>query len=294
MSSETSFERDLIGDTSEHDRSIGLWLGSALRAAVVSRFSLVGLGVVGLCAVVTATPAILWAIPILLAVLFTAKLLDGKARQAALRRAGAMPIRLPDTTSSSDVGVKGVIQRLADARRGIGQVLDAGPHGPGFDLGSCVAKVPQLERDVVVLAQRAEYVARFIADNPIADLLAEDRRLAERIEREKDAAHAELLRQIRAELKVRIESAKTLAQEYDRLLGTTNKALGALEGLPSAMMLLQLRRLKECHVPSALGALDAADVSEGSEEIERALASDRFAPPAQIPQGQALPSTTDA
>jgi hypothetical protein len=281
MSSEIRFERDLIGDTSKHDRGTSLWLASAASGAACSRFALVCGALAVVLAVATGTGAILWAIPALLIVLFGVKLLDGRARQAAMRRARALPIRLPEPTEFSDDAVKNVILRLTYARQVIGHVLDTGPHGPGFDLTSAVAPVCQLERDAVVLSQRAEYVARFLADHPVSDLAAEDRRHTEKLEREQDESRAALLRRIGVHLKERLASTTSLQREYERLLASAKDAVASLESLAPRMMLLQLRRLEACHLPSALADGAPADLKESLREVESALADDRAAAAAE-------------
>jgi len=275
MSSEVCFERDLIGDTSKHDSGTSLWLASAARAAMRSPFGVLCGGLLVVVAVATWTATPLWALPVLFAVLFGAKLLDGRARQTALRRARLLPMRLPEPTDFSDDAVRVVIQRLVCARQIIVKVLSTGPRGPGFDLASVVADVPRLERDAVVLAQRAEYVARFLADHPVAVFAEEDRRCAEKIDREPDEDRANLLRRIGANLKARLASAMDLQREYEHLLEAAHDTVAALEALPPRMMLLQLDRLRACDLPS-LAAPETGDMGESLKEVERALAADEF------------------
>jgi len=279
MSFESSFERDLVGDTSKHDRGVAIWLASALRETASSRVGAFGGALAAVWAIATWSSHVLWAIPLLFAILFVARLLDGRARQSALRRARVMPMHLPEPTAFSDGPVRAVMQRLAEARQAIAQVLDDGPRSAGFDLGGSVANVPGLEREVVVFAQRAEYVARFLANNPIGDLLAEDRRNEERIQREEDPARAEILRRSAIPLKDRLASVTALKEEHESLLRSARSALGALETLPSKMMLLQLQRLQECHAPSAtVVPLDAGEVDASLQEVERALRDDQPSP----------------
>jgi hypothetical protein len=278
MSSDNVLERDLIGDTSKHDRGTSVWLASAVRATVGSGVTVVGGMLVAFGALATLTAAVLWGLPVLVAMVFAAKLLDGQARRSAFRRARVLPMRLPESTQFADDGVRDIIQRLGQARQAIGHVLDTGPQGRGFDLATSVAQVPQLERDVIVLAHRADYVARFLADNPPALLAVEQRRHRERTEREEDPIRAGLLRRSGARLTDRLDAATALAREYDSLVAAAGDALGALEALPCKLMLLQLRRLRECHMPSALQEAERDDVQASLREIERTMAADPFTP----------------
>jgi hypothetical protein len=284
MSSVGCFERDLIGDTSKHDCSASLWLASTARATIRSRFGLLCGALIVVAAVASSTAAFLWALPVVFAVLFCARLLDGHARQAAMRRARVLPIRLPEPCEFSDGAVRTVIQRLAYARQVITHVLGQGPRGPGFDLTSAVAQVPRLERDAVVLSQRAEYVARFLADHPVGEVAADDRRHGQQIEREQDPERVNLLRRIGARLKDRLESSRALQREYENLIDSARDAVEALEGVPARMMLLQLRRLQACTLPSAaLSDADPGELDESLREVERALAADRVTTPSAEP-----------
>jgi hypothetical protein len=230
---------------------------------------------------------VLWAAPALFAILFAGKLLDGKARQSALRRARELPMRLPEPMHFSDATVREIIQSLAQARHRIGEVRDTGPRGPGFDLGPATARVPQLERDIVVLAQRAEYVATFLASNPLSDLRAEERRQAERIGHDTDPARGRLSRQIHAHAKARLDAATALRREYEMLVDAARDALGALEALPAQMTLSQLQRFNACHTPSFLEGGDEAHVDEDAQEIGLVLAN-------EFPKPSPKPSSVDA
>jgi hypothetical protein len=248
-------------------------LAAAARATVTSRLTVGG----GLLLVfgALAMPAVLWAIPVLVAIVLATKLLDGRAWRSALRRGRVMRKRLPEPAQFADDRVRAVVSRLGEVRQAIGQVLDAGPQGTGFDLASSVGHVPQLESDVIVLAHRAEYVAAFLTEHPVSELATLERRHEERMERDGDPIRAGVLGRSDARLKERLDAATALSREYDRLLASAGEALGALETLPVKMMLLQLRRLDACHMPSALADLEREDVQASLKEIEPALADGR-------------------
>jgi hypothetical protein len=278
MTTDERFERDLIGDTSGHDRGTSLWLASAFRATGMSRPGLGASVVAILSALATGTASLLLAIPILFVVVLTTKLLDGRARQTALRRARDLPIRLPEQMSFSDVRVRGIIDRLTRARDAIAETLATGPRGAGFDLANVVARVPHIERDVVVLAQRAEYLTRHLAGNPCVALTAEHRRMTDQIDSAQDIERATLLRRAAAGLAARVDIAKALDREYEQLVSAAEAAVDGLEALPSRMTLLQLRRLQACHVPAAVTVTDGSSVDDAMKEIERALVTDAATP----------------
>ena len=63
-----------------------------------------------------------------------------------------------------------------------------------------------------------------------------------------------------------------LNEEYDRLLGSADDALGMLEQLPPRMTLLQLGRLESCDGPAAVVRGDIDGFMDGVKQLEAAIA----------------------
>jgi hypothetical protein len=67
--------------------------------------------------------------------------------------------------------VRRSIEQLARVRAAIQSAVGASPRGEAFDLSSALALERELEWDVLVLAKRAEYLARFSLQREQAALL---------------------------------------------------------------------------------------------------------------------------
>jgi hypothetical protein len=259
MRSADWFEKDLVGDTSGHESARQLMAIAAAKAAAVSRPTLaIAVATMSLAALFGAKLLLL--LPLLFGAMFAAKLLKGSLRRDAYRRARASAIRLPEMGSFTDGRVKAMIRRLITARQAIRKVAEAAPAGRAFDLSKLIAGVPRLERRVVVLATRIEYLTRFLELSPLCEARADLSRITASAARP-GAAGPDLPRA--AELcQRRLSTLLDFTTQIQRLLGRAELALSALEGLPVQMAMLQLRRLDACdddHDDDAFA--DAADAA---------------------------------
>src|SRR6185312_2721034 len=114
--------------------------------------------------------------------------LHGKTRRDALRDARSLPIELPPALSFSDEGAKRLIQRLERARWATESAAGAGPCSRAFALTGLLDGIPELERQVVVLAARAESLGSFLASSALTPLRTELVRLEHEREKEADPA----------------------------------------------------------------------------------------------------------
>jgi len=239
MSGSTRFEQDLIGDTSAHDDGTHLWLVTSAKNAIACR-PVVALLVVTLCgALITGAASLLLVAPAVALLFFGKALFDGRSRQAAVRRAGAMPIRLPEAASFSDTRARLLIERLGRAREGLQRAVLAGPKGRGFDLAAALGKVPVLEREVVVLAARVEYLARFLGS-------------ADRC-------------------RAQAQTVKDLNGAVAELLGRAEAALRALEEVPARVTGLQLHRMEACDGGQHRAGEAAASLLEAFAALDQAV-----------------------
>lgn len=244
MARRSSFTRDLEGDTGGHECGTALWAGSSFKAAATNRPGLFLAAATTTGALVAGVPALLLAVPGLFFVLFVAMFLNGRRRQAALQRARTRPIRLPSELEFRDARAKALALRLARARDAIRGVVESGPRGAAFELGSTLARVPDIERDAVVALCRFDYLARFIDAHPIADLRAEHERLRARIPR--DDASRQILARAIGRCGAHIEAVAALSGDAERLLGTAEEIVGTLEQLPIDLVRLQMQRFESC------------------------------------------------
>ncbi|HVR00539.1 MAG TPA: hypothetical protein VMT47_00275 [Polyangia bacterium] len=271
MASPKWFERDLVGDTSAHENSGWLWLAVSGKAAISRPGALLAAGMAVLVAALVGMPSVLVGVPVIFTLLFAGTFLDGKTRQMALRRARALPIELPPLTTFSDPKARILLERLARSREAIREVLEATPRGGSFDLEPALTRVPQLERQIVVIAARVEYVARFVATTAVSCLRADGERLRERA-RERDGKVRESLQRAAELSRSHFESVLMLQAEGERLLGMGEEALATLEQLPAMITSVQLRRFEACD-GNGEGQLTEAtcDLVEGLRALDQTL-----------------------
>jgi hypothetical protein len=261
--------RDLEGDTGGHEQGTALWVASSLKAATANRTGqFLAFGVTA-AALVGGMPSLLIAVPGLFLLVFAAMFLNGHRRRAALLRARTLPIRLPEDTEFRDTRAKALAGRLARARMAIGNVVASSPRGAGFELGSALARVPQIERDAVVVLSRFDYLAHFIDTHPIGDLRADLERLKARTRH--DEASRELLGGAIGRCKAHIEAVAALNGDAERLLGTAEELVGTLEQVPIDVVRLQTQRFESCAPVATSARVRAAHVLDELAALRAAL-----------------------
>ncbi|HXT95543.1 MAG TPA: hypothetical protein VN853_04540 [Polyangia bacterium] len=266
-------ERDLVGDTSSHEGATRLWLAAAAKAAARdprgALFS--ALAVTGAC--VFGLPAFLLAIPLTYTLRFAVGLFDRRARRATLRLARAQPITLPSPLSFSDEGAKRLIERLERTRWAIESAVLASPGGAPFALSGLIDDVPQMERDVVVLAARIEYLGRFLSSAPSSTLHAEVLRLDEDREQETDAATRDGVERVIVRCRDHLDTLRLLSARRATCGRMAEEVLRTLEGIPAKIVSLQIARVESCDVRCTDSGRRAETVSEGFTALERTIAA---------------------
>jgi hypothetical protein len=272
MASPKWFERDLLGDTSAHEGTGWLWLVAASKAAVSKPSTLTAAALAVVAAVLTGLPSLLLIMPVSFTIFVAATFLNGKTRQLALHRARTLPIELPPLAAFSEPKARILLERLARSREAIRDALDAAPRGPGFDLEPALSSVPELERQVVVIASRVEYVSRFVSTTTASCLRADGERLRERAREGTDEARGSFQRAAERS-HAHFESLLMLQAQGERLLGMGEEALAALEELPVMITTVQLRRFEACDDNTADARLAEAtsDLGEGLRALAQTL-----------------------
>jgi len=244
MSSRIQFERDLIGDTSGHEHRAWAWVVSSARATFSNRLGWLVTAISVLGALIAAAPRALFAGPATFALLFVLTGLRARSRPAL---GGKVPILLPGAWNYSDLRARALIVRLGAARQAIDQLVDGAPRGPGFDLSGIAGQVSKLERHVVVLASRIEYLGLVLSPQvrgmwtPI---------------REPDPA----------------DPAKmSLDKEAEALVDLAERTLSTLEDLPPKLAALQLRRLEACDDTTTSASADATCLLDEVRTLSEAL-----------------------
>jgi hypothetical protein len=273
MPRSSAFQRALTGDTSGHDRSRAVWVTSSVDAALTNRLGILLAAGAFVAAFLSGALSPLLIVPPLFAFLFVANFLDGRTRRAALERGGALPIRLPDPTSFYDMKAKGLADRLSRARQSIQAVRSAAPRGVAFDLTNALAGLPAIERQVVVLVSRFDYLTRFLDRVPLGDFRAKLDQLTLRAKHE--GPGRDVFQRAAARCRERLEALVTLHLEAERILGLAEEILVTLEQLPIDMLRLQMKRLDACDEGKVPAATRAADILEHLAALDEVLAVDQ-------------------
>jgi hypothetical protein len=266
------FQRDLIGDTSEHERGIELWIYSSAKCAVRHRAALGLMALALVASFMTGYATLLLAVPAVFVVAFGVALLNGRAKQTALRHAGVLPIVLPDVVWFSDSRAKTLIVRLAAARAAIQNAVLAGPRGAAFDVSSALDRIPKLEREVVVLATRIEYIARFLDTTSLPVLRMTLARVRDRGQLgtgDGEGASGPMGRAAER-CQAQVDAVKGLVARAEALSAQAEEALLTIEGVPARITSLQLRRLEVCDGAAEPASAAAATIVETFAALEQA------------------------
>ena len=271
------FQRDLIGDTSEHERGIELWIYSSAKSAVRHRVAVGLMALALVAAFMTGYATLLLVAPAVFTVAFGVALLNGRAKQTALRHAGVLPIVLPDVVWFSDSRAKTLIVRLGGARAAIQNAVLAGPRGAAFDVSNARDRIPKLEREVVVLATRIEYIARFLDTTSLPVLRMTLARVRDRGQPgnngsgEGQGANGPMGRAAER-CQAQVEAVKGLVARAEALSAQAEEALLTIEGVPARITSLQLRRLEACDSAAEPASAAAATIVETFAALEQASA----------------------
>jgi len=273
--------KDLVGDTSAHEAGALTAIGRAAKAALLSRASLVATAIALVLALSWGLAAFL-AVPAVFMVGLAGRLLALRSR--AMRGRPERPISLPDPLMFCDAAAQTAVRRMTQARENLERAIVDSPRGDAFELASVVKGASQLERRVLVLAARAEYLGSFLASVSAAELRNE----LERVRARERGALAADARQTYARVVRRteghIQALAALEAEKDRLAAKLDYMVGTLEALPAKVTRVQFLRLGYVDGDLSPEAMeDAARVFDDVGALEDAFAIDVDAPVGQEP-----------
>jgi hypothetical protein len=268
--------KDLVGDTSAHEAGAFTAIGRAAKAALLSRASLVATAIALVLALSWGLAAFL-AVPAVFMVGLAGRLLALRSR--ALRGRPERPISLPDPLMFGDAAAQTAVRRMAQARENLERAIVDSPRGDAFELANVAKGASQLERRVLVLAARAEYLGSFLASVSAAELRNE----LERVRVRERGALAPDARQTYARVVRRteehIQALAALEAEKDRLAAKLDYMVGTLEALPAKVTRVQFLRLGYVDADLSPEAMeDAARVFDDVGALEDAFAIDVDAP----------------
>lgn len=265
MLSERCFERDLVGDTSAHEQRAVTAIVSCAKEVAASRRNR-ALALALLAAALAWGPYVLVVIPAAFTLLMIVALATGGARRTAARRTA--PIALPDPFSYCAPEAQGLIKRLSLCRKAVRDAFRAGPKGPAFSLASILKDVPRLERRVIVLVARVEYVARCLM---ATSALPGDSGERPQVGEDKPSTAGNAPGRAEARRRVAAERASIFEEKKQKALEMSEDILIALEALPARIARIQFMRMEACDDGVAQ---DIVAASSGIETFESELLLD--------------------
>lgn len=244
MNGQQMLKRDFVGDLTPREGRARRATTLAAKQAAKSPVTLVGIGAASLVALACQLVVPLAAVPVIFGVLFLLRLRSARTWTAAERSARDNPIELPDLIWYSDAGAQAAIRRLGQARRTLANAVASSPQDPEHEVIAGLRSVAEIERRIVQLASRVEYLGRFLSEISLPEIEAEAQRVRAR---EAHATTAEARGRYRlgvVQREVQLRDARALEARRDQLLATIDYMLASLEMLPLKLTRLQLLRVE--------------------------------------------------
>lgn len=150
---------------------------------------------------------------------------------------------LPEAERFDVPEAREAIRRVSEARKKLEQALGDRPPGPAFDPPSVIRKVGGVERRILTLAARSEYLGRFLTCTSAVEETLERERLAGRRKGATGRRAKQLYTDAEACCASHMDSLEDLERQRHELSGELDYLLVALESLPVRLTQLQFLRL---------------------------------------------------
>lgn len=274
MNGQQMLKRDFVGDLTPREGRSRRATALAARHAAKSPITLVAVGAASMIALACQLVAPLVAVPVIFGMLFLVRLRNARTWAAADETARNSPIELPDLIWYSDAGAQAAIRRLGQARRALANVVAHSPQDPEYDILARLRSVAEIERRVVLLASRVEYLGKFLSDISLPEIEADAQRVRVK---EANATSAEARARYQlgiGQREAQLRDARALEARRDQLLATIDYMLATLETLPLKLTRLELLRVEAAEYggPETDGTADAAPLFTDLEAIEEVFA----------------------
>src|SRR5262245_29548245 len=173
MNGQQMLKRDFVGDLTPREGQTGRATALAAKQAAKSPLTLATIGAASLIALACQLVAPLVAVPVIFGMLFIVRLRSARTWRTAEREAHHSPIELPDLIWYSDAGAQVAIRRLAQARRALAKAVAQSPLDPENEILARLRSVADIERRIVLLTARVEYLGKFLTEISLAEIEAE-------------------------------------------------------------------------------------------------------------------------
>ena len=278
--------RDLVGDTSARElRGVRIIVVAAKKAAL----SKLGWAAVALAIVLVLSwgMAGLLLIPAAFATSFVVALMAAAAAISGRHQWRQRPIELPDPLLFSDIAVQSIVRRLHAARARIASAVHEGPRGLQFDLAAVQRSTPAIERRIIVLAARAEYLGCFLATVSVPEITAALNEATTHAAKVVNPQSALAHRRVVEGNEDHLKTVRQLETEKEQLLATMEYLLGTLEALPAKLTRVQALRLAYSDADDAWDSVcEATHISDELSAFEEAFERQATSPRATGKLGQ--------
>ena len=275
MNGQQMLKRDFVGDLTPREGKTRRATSLAARQAAKSPVTLVSIGAASLIALACQLVVPLAAVPVIFGVLFLVRLRNARTWTAAERKARTSPIELPDLIWYSDAGAQAAIRRLGQARRTLANAVTHSPQDPEHEIVAGLRSVAEIERRIVLLASRVEYLGRFLSEISLPEIEAEAQRIRLK---EANATTTEARARYHlgvAQREAQLRDARALEARRDQLLATIDYMLATLEMLPLKLTRLQLLRAEAADYSASDFAAETAPLFTDLEAIEEVFTDAR-------------------
>ena len=287
MNGQQMLKRDFVGDLTPREGRTRKAAALAAQQAAKSPVTLATIGAASLIALACQFVVPLVAVPVMFGVLFLVRLRSSRTWSTAERTARDSPIELPDLIWYADVGAQAAIRRLGQARRSLAAAVAHSPQDPEHALLARLRSVAEIERRVVLLASRVEYLGRFLSEISMPEIEAEAQRVRAK---EANATTVEARARYRlgiAQREAQLKDARALEARRDQLLATIDYMLATLEMLPLKLTRFQLLRAESVDYAAIDPADDTAPLFTDLEAIEEVFIDQDQASFGQITESEA-------
>jgi hypothetical protein len=235
MSSEPD-ERDGARRGSPRLRKV---LGKGVVKASLSKLNLLVLGAAATGAALSESWSVLLFAAAGFAVLTAIKLCDGGFWNSILDEVRNEPVALPETSTLLESSARSCIERIANARLVMRQVLDDVPKTVRARFADAIARVPELELRAVALAARVEELSRYLANTSYEVLRLQMQSLDARRRTSSDPASRERYSDAHAVRAQHLAALDEIGAARERSCAALDHLVGLLERLPTHMMMIR-------------------------------------------------------
>jgi hypothetical protein len=249
--------------SSEPDQAIGIRresprlgqvLGKGIVRASMSKLNLLVLGAAATGAALSESWSVLLFAAAGFVVLTAIKLCDGNFWNAILSDVRNEPIALPDTSGLMESSARTCIERIANARLVMRQVVESSPRNVRAQFADAIAHIPELEARAVRLAARVEELARYLANISYEVVRLQMQGLDSRRKTSSDRESREQYREAQEVRAQHLAALDEIGAAKERSAAALDHVVGVLERLPTHIVMMR-----------ALEA-EAADRARGDRE----------------------------